>query len=166
MCGEAIEGGQRVRRKPDGKRGRASADVHAPAPPDRVRRMGEGARRRSAEVASVGDRVPRTSRDGRAREARIELKSAEGRDRTQGVPRSTPNKVEVAETRGRLAPASPRRPRRAGTSSYTLRLPVDLHAAIRMRKAVTGEDMGDIMVGILREAMSEELDVVRRLTRS
>ncbi|MBR3325867.1 MAG: hypothetical protein IKG22_00900 [Atopobiaceae bacterium] len=46
-----------------------------------------------------------------------------------------------------------------------LYLPPDLHTAIQMRKAVTGEDMGEIMVGILTDAMAEELEVVGRLRK-
>ncbi len=42
-------------------------------------------------------------------------------------------------------------------------LPPDLHTAIQMRKGVAGEEMGDIMVGILTDAMSEELEVVGRM---
>lgn len=46
-----------------------------------------------------------------------------------------------------------------------LYLPPDLHTAIQMRKAVIGEDMGDIMVGILTDAMAEELEVVRKMKK-
>ena len=45
-----------------------------------------------------------------------------------------------------------------------LYLPPDLHTAIQMRKAVTGEDMGDIMVGILTDAMADELALVKKLS--
>lgn len=55
--------------------------------------------------------------------------------------------------------------RRSGKKAFMLYLPPELHTAIQMRKAVIGEDMGDIMVGILTEAMVEELAVVRELTK-
>ena len=53
--------------------------------------------------------------------------------------------------------------RRAGLKPFMLHMPPDLHKAVQLRKTMTGEDMGDIMVGILTEAMADELAMVRGL---
>ena len=53
--------------------------------------------------------------------------------------------------------------RRPGTKQFMLYMPPDLHTAVQLRKAVTGEDMGDIMLSILREGLAEELALVHRL---
>lgn len=42
-------------------------------------------------------------------------------------------------------------------------MPPDLHTAVQLRKAVAREDMGDIMLSILREGLAEELALVHRL---
>lgn len=53
--------------------------------------------------------------------------------------------------------------RKPGRKAFMLYLPPDLHTAIQLLKAVTGEDMGDIIVDVLTDAMADELAMVRRL---
>lgn len=62
-------------------------------------------------------------------------------------------------------PNSAARPgkRKPGTKQFMLYMPPDLHTAVQLRKAVTGEDMGDIMLSILREGLAEELTLVHTL---
>ncbi|MDO4807319.1 MAG: hypothetical protein Q4A07_08725 [Coriobacteriales bacterium] len=55
--------------------------------------------------------------------------------------------------------------RKPGTKQSMLYMPPDLHTAVQMRKAVTGADMGDIMLQILREGLAEELEMVRKLAK-
>lgn len=53
--------------------------------------------------------------------------------------------------------------RRPGTKQFMLYMPPDLHTAVQLCKAMTGEDMGDIMLSILREGLAEEPTLVHRL---
>ena len=81
---------------------------------------------------------------------------------------SDPLSYSLGRRRGKPGATTPGKPaqrsgRKPGRKAFMLYLPPDLHTAIQMRKAVTGEDMGDIMVGILTDAMAEELAVVGRL---
>lgn len=79
-----------------------------------------------------------------------------------------PLSYSLGRRRGKLGATTPDKPaqrsgRKPGRKAFMLYLPSDLHTAIQLRKAVTGEDMGDIMVRILTDAMADELAVVGRL---
>lgn len=79
-----------------------------------------------------------------------------------------PLSYSLGRRRAKQGAARPDKPaqrsgRKPGRKAFMLYLPPDLHTAIQMRKAVTGEDMGDIMVGILTDAMADELEVVARM---
>lgn len=74
-------------------------------------------------------------------------------------------KMRGAQSNEAQKPAAATHPgkRRPGTKQFMLYMPPDLHTAVQLRKAVTGEDMGDIMLSILREGLAEELALVHRL---
>ncbi|MBR3159754.1 MAG: hypothetical protein IKF14_11740 [Atopobiaceae bacterium] len=83
---------------------------------------------------------------------------------------SDPLSYSLGRRRGKPGATTPGKPalrsgRKPGRKAFMLYLPPDLHTAIQMRKAVTGEDMGEIMVWILTDAMVEELEVVRKMKK-
>lgn len=86
-----------------------------------------------------------------------------------GGQQSDPLSYSLGRRRGKPGATTPGKPaqrsgRKPGRKAFMLYLPPDLHTAIQMRKAVTGEDMGDIMVGILTDAMADELALVKKLS--
>ncbi len=81
---------------------------------------------------------------------------------------SDPLSYSLGRRRGKPGATTPGKPaqqsgRKPGRKAFMLYLPPDRHTVIQMRKAVTGEDMGDIMVGMLTDAMADELAVVARM---